>query len=651
MCGITGFVGFGKKHYPIETIVKKMSNSITHRGPDESGIWIDRNVQIALAHQRLSILDLSSAGSQPMQSVSGRYVAIYNGEIYNHQFLRKKIDQSSKSIKWVGSSDTETLLYAIDFWGIEKAIAMIEGMFAIAVWDKKLNTLYLIRDRLGEKPLYYGLQTDTFMFASELKALKCHPSFKGSIERDSILLQMKYGYIPAPNSIYKGIFKLEPGSICKVSFNNDGVCQDIQNTSYWTAEELLQKSLSNQYSGDFHSAVTKLEEVLKKSVKSQMVSDVPIGAFLSGGIDSSLIVAIMQDLSISPVKTFTIGFQEDKFNEANHAKKVSQILGTDHTEYYVLSSEALDIIPKLPRIYDEPFSDSSQIPTFLVSNLAKSQVTVSLSGDGGDELFGGYNRHVFSKKWGNTLFHTPFFIRNLIGKLLLGIKPMHLDDLEMSKINQFLDKKIFNNLSNIVDKTGKALCSKNVDDLYERFNSHWYDLSFIKKSTEFVSFKPNDLNLKNSDIATQMMLSDLTNYLPGDILTKVDRAAMANSLETRIPMLDINVIEFSMSLPINFKIKGSNGKFILKELLNKFLPKNLYDRPKQGFALPIESWLKGPLYDWAENLLDPRKLNEDGYFDSMIIQQKWHEHKNGIHNWQTELWDVLMFQAWLEDQK
>ncbi len=359
----------------------------------------------------------------------------------------------------------------------------------------------------------------------------------------------------------------------------------------------------------------------------------------------------MQDLSISPIKTFTIGFQEDKFNEANHAKKVSQMLGTDHTEYYVLSSEALDIIPKLPRIYDEPFSDSSQIPTFLVSNLAKSQVTVSLSGDGGDELFGGYNRHVFSKKWGNALFHTPFFLRNLIGKLLLGIKPMHLDDLEMSKINQFLDKKMFNNLSNLVDKTGKALCSRNADDLYERFNSHWHDLSFIKKSDEFVSFKPNGIDLKNSDIATQMMLYDLTNYLPGDILAKVDRAAMANSLETRIPMLDIDVIKFSMSLPINFKIKGSNGKFILKELLNKFLPKNIYNRPKQGFALPIESWLKGPLYDWAENLLDPKKLNEDGYFDSMIVQQKWHEHKNGIHNWQTELWDVLMFQAWLEDQK
>ena len=651
MCGIAGFVGFSKKNYSIEAVVTKMSNSIAHRGPDDSGIWIDQNSQIALAHQRLSILDLSSAGSQPMQSSSGRFIAVYNGEIYNHNSIRKKIDQSSRSIKWAGSSDTETLLEAIDFWGIEKAVSMIEGMFAIAIWDKKYNNLFLIRDRLGEKPLYYGLQSDTFIFASELKAIKCHPSFLNSIDRESIMLQMKFGYIPAPKSIYKGIKKLEPGNILKISFNNDGVCQDIKNTSYWAAEELLQNRLSNQYDGDLTSAVNKLEEVLKKSIKSQMISDVPIGAFLSGGIDSSLVVSIMQDLSTSSVKTFTIGFQEDKFNEATHAKKVSNILGTDHTEYYVSSSEALEIIPKLPRIYDEPFSDSSQIPTFLVSSLAKSKVTVSLSGDGGDELFGGYNRHVFSRKWGKALFKSPFFIRNLLGKLLLGVKPKHFDNLESCKINPFLEKKFFNNLSNLVNKSGKALRSKNAEDLYAKFIAHWDDTSFVKDTDQFSLLNSLNINFQNNDIANQMMLLDLTGYLPGDILTKLDRAAMANSLETRVPMLDIDVIEFAMSLPMDFKINGSNGKFILKELLSKYLPKDAYDRPKQGFALPIESWLKGPLEDWVENLLDPRKMSEDGYFDSDVVYQKWREHKAGKHNWQTELWDVLMFQAWLDNEK
>jgi len=650
MCGIAGFVGFGNPNYSIKEIASKMGSSIAHRGPDQSGLWIDENAQVAFAHQRLSILDLSSAGSQPMISSSGRFIVVFNGEIYNHKPLREQISLSQKNTPWVGSSDTETLLAAIDTWGVEKAISCLEGMFAIALWDKKYNNLYLIRDRVGEKPLYYGVQGKTFMFASELKALKCHPNFIGSIDKHSIMLQMKYGYIPAPHSIYKGIAKLEAGRILKIKFDANGISQKIENIPYWSAENLLLNCLSEPYEGDFSSAILGLENVLIKAVKAQMISDVPIGSFLSGGIDSSLIVSIMQSLSDSPVNTFTIGFQEDKFNEANYAKKVSTLLGTDHTEYYVSSSEALDIIPNLPSIYDEPFSDSSQIPTFLVSKLAKSKVTVSLSGDGGDELFGGYNRHVFSNKWGASLFKAPFPIRNLMGKSLLGIKPGHLNALEAIKINPFSNKKIFNNFSNIANKAGKALCSQNPDDLYERFICHWQDLSVMSQPYGEIQAKSGALNFQGNNLALQMMFSDLTNYLPDDILVKVDRAAMANSLETRIPMLDVDVIKFALSLPMNFKINGSSGKFILKELLSKYLPRSIFERPKQGFALPIEHWLRDPLKDWAENLLDFKKISQDGYFNASIILQKWEEHKAGTHNWQTELWDVLMFQAWLEEQ-
>ena len=651
MCGIAGFVGFGNTGYSIAEIASKMGSSISHRGPDDSGLWIDEHAQVAFAHQRLSILDLSSAGSQPMKSKSGRYIIVFNGEIYNHNNLREKISSATQNTQWLGSSDTETLLAAMDLWGVEKTISYIEGMFAIALWDKKNNELYLIRDKVGEKPLYYGFQGTTFMFASELKALKCHPNFLGSIDKSSIMLQMQYGYIPAPHSIYRGISKLEPGRILKISFDCSGVYTKIKNQSYWSPQNLLLHGATNPYQGDFASSVEGLEKVLMKAVEAQMISDVPIGAFLSGGIDSSLIVSIMQFLSVSPINTFTIGFQEDKFNEAHYAKKVSNLLGTDHTEHFVSSAEALDIIPNLSSIYDEPFSDSSQIPTFLVSKLAKSKVTVSLSGDGGDELFGGYNRHVFSHKWGSSLFKTPFLIRKLVGQTLLGLKPTHFDALESIKINPFSDKKIFHNFSNIANKAGKALCSENPDDLYQRFIRHWQDLSVISKSYQGSQLKSESLNFQGSDIALQMMVSDLSNYLPNDILVKVDRAAMANSLETRVPMLDIDVMEFAMSLPMSFKINNTGGKYILKELLSKYLPRSIFDRPKQGFALPIEHWLRGPLQDWAENLLDPSKISQDGYFDETVILQKWQDHKAGKHNWQTELWDVLMFQAWLENQK
>jgi asparagine synthase (glutamine-hydrolysing) len=649
MCGIAGFYNNDSKYSnEILSIARRMGDAISHRGPDNFDFWTDNSSPLTLLHRRLAILDLSEAGNQPMHSPSNRYVISYNGEIYNHLDIRREIDKDFSDVKWLSQSDTETIIIAIEVWGIKKSLQAISGMFAIAIWDKKLKTLHLARDRVGEKPLYYGWQNNVFLFASELKAIKAHPSFEGKIDRNSINMLMQYGYIPAPYSVYKKIFKLEPGKLLSFNFQLQGKDGFESIEDYWSFQEVAKSARCNQFQGGFKEAKIKLNELLIQSISSQMISDVPIGAFLSGGIDSSLIVSLMQACSDKPINTFTIGFSEDKYNEADFAKEIAKYLGTNHSEYYVSSSEALDVIPKLPHIYDEPFADSSQIPTYLVSKLAKSSVTVSLSGDAGDELFGGYNRHVYSYRWGNILRKTPKNFKLTVARLLDLCKPDYLNQLESRLSKKFISKTGINNLSNFFNKTSTALKLHESKGLYQSFITHWpKDSNIVLHSN---SYSENLFADDNFSLMESMMMNDFMSYLHNDILVKVDRAAMGLSLETRVPFLNEDIIRFAWTLPNSMKVHNGKGKYILRSLLNEYIPKKYFDRPKQGFAVPIEDWLRGPLLDWAESLLSKSKLDEQGYLNSNIVREKWDEHKSGKKNWQTDLWDVLMLQAWLEDQ-
>lgn len=647
MCGINGF--YSKSSSTFNNVILKMNLAISHRGPDSNGVWTDKNSGIVLGHQRLSIIDLSKAGSQPMQSNSGRFILTYNGEIYNHLEIRQEIEEHNSYIKWRGNSDTETLLEAIDCWGVEITLKKTVGMFAFGVWDKKSRGLTLAKDRMGEKPLYFGWQGEgvnkVFLFGSELKALKVHPEFNGEINRDSIALQLRHNFIPAPYSIYKNIYKLLPGHYLQLNENDlkNGLLQSQK--PYWSATKCAIDGNNNQLKLSVSNIQKDLETHLKSSVKQQMISDVPLGAFLSGGIDSSTVVALMQSQSNYPIKTFTIGFNESDYSEAKYAKKIATHIGTNHTELYISPKTAMEVIPKLPTIYDEPFSDSSQIPTFLVSQLAKQQVKVALSGDGGDELFCGYNRYVMSKKFWNTLRLMPLRFRKFIVYLIQSIPPKNL-----SKISKFLP--VLNQYSNFGDKMHKGanvLKAKSLYNLYYMLCSHWQDptdvvINSIEPGTLLTEFKPELTGLNSQQ---QMMALDLITYLPDDILVKVDRAAMASSLETRVPFLNHRLIEYVNKIPQSLKLKNGQGKWILKQILNQYVPKNITERPKMGFGVPIDAWLRGPLRDWAESLLDEKKLQQEGFFNPKLIRDKWTEHLSGNRNWQSELWDVLMFQAWI----
>ena len=651
MCGINGF--YSKSSSTFNNVILKMNLAISHRGPDSNGVWTDKNSGIVLGHQRLSIIDLSKAGSQPMQSNSGRFILTYNGEIYNHLEIRQELEEYNSYIKWRGNSDTETLLEAIDCWGVEITLKKTVGMFAFGVWDKKSRSLTLAKDRMGEKPLYFGWQGEgvnkVFLFGSELKALKVHPGFNGEINRDSIALQLRHNFIPAPYSIYKNIYKLLPGHYLQLNENDlkNGLLQSQK--PYWSATKCAIDGNNNQLKLSVSNIQKDLETHLKSSVKQQMISDVPLGAFLSGGIDSSTVVALMQSQSNYPIKTFTIGFNESDYSEAKYAKKIATHIGTNHTELYISPKTAMEVIPKLPTIYDEPFSDSSQIPTFLVSQLAKQQVKVALSGDGGDELFCGYNRYVMSKKFWNTFRLMPLRFRKFIVYLIQSIPPKNL-----SKISKFLP--VLNQYSNFGDKMHKGanvLKAKSLYNLYYMLCSHWQDptavvINSIEPGTLLTEFKPELTGLNSQQ---QMMALDLITYLPDDILVKVDRAAMASSLETRVPFLNHRLIEYVNKIPQSLKLRNGQGKWILKQILNQYVPKNLTERPKMGFGVPIDAWLRGPLRDWVESLLDEKKLQQEGFFNPKLVRDKWTEHLSGNRNWQSELWDVLMFQAWIITNK
>ncbi len=635
MCGIAGFFepsGFG--YAEAEAIAIKMRDRLIHRGPDDAGVWLDGSVGIAMAHRRLSILDLSPAGHQPMISTSGCFVLVFNGEIYNHQTIRRMVEDTRNG-EWRGHSDTETLLEAIELWGVEQTLNKSVGMFALALWDRQERCLTLARDRMGEKPLYYGWQRGTLLFGSELKALRTHPAFASEIERDVLPLYLRHGYIPAPWSVWRGIRKLLPG--CTVSFT-------VQNTNvfpepkpYWSFADTVQQGISTPFTGGDIEAIDALESVLGDAVTRQMVADVPLGAFLSGGIDSSTVVALMQAQSSRPVRTFSIGFDETSYNEAPHAKAMASHLGTDHTELYIQSAHAQAVIPRLPQYYDEPFGDSSAIPTFLVAELAQQHVTVALSGDGGDELFGGYGRYFNSKArrlWQlSQRFPKPVsrWLPMLMGR---SVSPFGA-----------IGAKVAQRMEMIADLSG-------CDDhpaYYERMTSQWYHLP--------TAFQPSGLpyglnaNLVKSiqPSLLQMMAIDSVTYFPDDILVKVDRAAMAVSLETRVPLLDHRVVELAWQLPTNLKAKDGVGKWILRQVLYRYAPKELIERPKMGFGVPVDAWIRGPLRDWAETLLNEKSLVAGGFLDPGPIRHRWKQHLDGHLNWRDSLWLVLMWQAWQQE--
>jgi asparagine synthase (glutamine-hydrolysing) len=626
-----------------------MGNSIRHRGPDDQGTWLDECTGIGLAHRRLSILDLSPAGHQPMHSPSGRYCIAFNGEIYNHLELRKELE----GVAWRGHSDTETLLAGFDCFGVHEMVKRSIGMFGFAVWDKKTRELTLGRDRIGEKPVYYGWQGSgknaAFIFGSELGALREHPSFENEISRGALSLYLRHNCVPSPYSIYQGVSKLSPGCILTVSLNNK--TPNVMN--YWSAISVIESAAENHRKEDSKELVDELEDLLKKVIRGQMISDVPLGAFLSGGLDSSTVVSLMQAQSSSPIKTFTVGFEEKGYNEAVHAKAVAAHLGTDHTELYVSPEESLAIIPKLPSIYDEPFSDSSQIPTYLISQLARGHVTVSLSGDGGDELFCGYNRYLFTEKVWSWISVLPVAVRRIVAFVITSL-PITFWDFALGRIGLFLPRSL--RQSNYGDKLYKGagvIDARSADDLYLKMVSHWNAPSslVLGDSAELGTLLSSNVpKLDKLNRVQKMMALDLMTYLPDDILTKVDRAAMAVSLETRVPFLDHRVAEFAWKLPMSMKIRHGQSKWIMREVLHKYVPKELIERPKMGFGVPLGSWLRGSLRDWAESLLDESRLRNEGYFNPKPIRQKWAEHLSGKRNWQYQIWDFLMFQSWLANQ-
>jgi asparagine synthase (glutamine-hydrolysing) len=643
MCGLAGFLNSNSIGPEGEDYLGKMADAIRHRGPNDSGIWLDTYAGIGLAHRRLSILDLSPQGHQPMVSVSDRYVIVYNGEIYNFEALRQQLNSS----QWRGHSDTEVMLAAIEQWGLENAVGQFIGMFAFALWDKKDRLLHLVRDRLGIKPLYYGWQGNSFLFGSELKALKAHPAFKGEIDRNSLALLMRHNYIPAPHSIYKGIYKLLPGRILTLNAENPGLTPD--SVAYWSAEQVAEQGLADPFKGSEKEAVDQLDFILRDAVKMRMISDVPLGAFLSGGIDSSTVVALMQAQSDQPVKTFSIGFFEDEYNEAQHAKLVAEHLGTDHTELYVSSEQAMAVIPNLPTLYDEPFSDPSQIPTFLVSEMAKQKVTVSLSGDGGDELFCGYSRYNACQDLWRMIGWMPVQARKIIAKVITSI-PIEFLNRGFGWLAPLI--KNYGYAGPVGDKLYKVsgvLALESARELYLRMISHWKDpASLVVGATEHLTpFTDGNSLEKLPDFFQKMMFLDTITYLPDDILTKVDRASMGVSLEARVPLLDHRVAEFAWRIPMSMKIKNGQSKWLLRQVLYKYVPKRMIERPKMGFGVPIDSWLRGPLREWAEGLLNEKRLKEEEFFHPAPIREKWMEHLSGKQNWHYYLWDVLMFQAWL----
>jgi asparagine synthase (glutamine-hydrolysing) len=641
MCGLAGFTGFKALSREPESVARDMADAIRHRGPDDEGTWIDRDAEVALAHRRLSIVDLSPTGHQPMTSASGRHVLVFNGEIYNHHEIRALLAQEGRAPAWRGTSDTEVLIEAAAAWGLSQALERSAGMFALALYDRAARRLQLARDRLGEKPLYYGRVGGSFVFASELKALTRHPAWVGEIDRDAVAMFMETGNVPAPHSIYRCIRKLRPGTILTVDLATGAETVE----TYWDAHSVASAGLAHPFTGTAEEAVDRTEVLLKAAIAGQMVADVPLGAFLSGGIDSSAVVALMQAQSARPVRTFSIGFHVADYDEAQHAKAVARHLGTEHTELYVSEDDALDVIPRLPHIYCEPFADASQIPTYLLSKLARAHVTVSLSGDGGDELFGGYSRHAFARRYWPLLQRLPRAARRSLASGMGGLSPATWDKATALLFALLPKSKRPPRFGEQLHKAASIAGSADDAALYRALTTRWpVGEQPVPNARTVVRGAP----LGSADTVRNMMFQDLTGYLPDDVLAKVDRAAMAVSLETRVPMLDHRLVAFSWSLPDDLLSRGGQSKWPLRHLLSKYVPRALIERPKSGFAVPIGAWLRGRLRDWAEDLLAPSRLAHDGLLDANLVRRLWEDHLAGRKNAQYALWNALMLNAWLD---
>ena len=646
MCGVAGFWSTDAFGQAASAILGRMAAAIRHRGPDDEGCWWDADVGVGFAHRRLSIIDLSAEGHQPMTSANGRYVICYNGEVYNFPDLRHALVE--RGIVFRGGSDTEVMLAGIEWQGPVEAVRKFNGMFAFALFDRTTRTLSLARDRLGEKPLYYARMGRTLLFGSEISALRAHPAWRGEIDRNALALFLRHGYVPAPYSIYQGVRKVRPGTILTFT---DPASDPVEST-YWSARDVVEAGVASPAHGNERDLIDELDALLRATVRREMVADVPLGAFLSGGIDSSLIVALMQAQSDRPVRTFTIGFHERAYSEAEHAKAVARHLGTEHTEFYVTPAELLAAVPRLPMLQDEPFADSSQVPTMLVSELARQHVTVSLSGDGGDELFGGYNRYFVGERLRRWLRLVPGSLRRGATRAMRRWSPQQWDrglGVLTGGGRRTLPWAISGDR---VHKLADVLDSGSDTAMYLDLVSHWRDPARIVRDAHeppTILTEP-DRWAAVDGLLPWMMYMDLVTYLPDDILVKVDRASMSVSLESRAPYLDHNIVEYAWRLPVGLKVRGGQGKWILRQVLDRYVPRALLERPKMGFGVPLDAWLRGPLREWAEALLDPARLQREGYFRSEIITRKWAEHRAGTRNWQYLLWDVLMFQSWLESQ-
>ncbi len=669
MCGFTGFlIPPASSKDGLEAIATHMALTIAHRGPDDAGAWADAEAGIALGHRRLAIVDLSAAGHQPMASASGRYVMVFNGEIYNHLELRmdprfRGDDGRGRGMTqagmdpgsvpgmtgWRGHSDTETLLAGFEAWGVEATLRKAVGMFAVALWDRAERKLTLARDRMGEKPLYYGWVQGAFVFGSELKALRAYPGFGNPVSRDALALFMQHGAVPAPYSIYQDVYKLPPG--CLLTLDAAGLAaQAVHIAPYWQLAELARRGLANPIHSEAE-ALSELEATLRQAVALQAVADVPLGAFLSGGVDSSAIVALMQAQSARPVQTFTVGFDEAGFDESPHALAVARHLGTEHHALRVGAADAQAVIPLLAGMYDEPFADSSQIPTHLVSKAARQHVTVALSGDAGDELFGGYNRYFWGQRVWNRLAWLPPALRQVLGAGMEQVPAPAWDAMGRALPGTHAVARLGDKAHKLAQRLKTV---QSMDDLYRSLVTEWPQGTDLVLGAQRLPTALSDEHLANalalgvSEPEHRMMLWDSMTYLPDDILHKVDRAAMSVSLETRVPFLDHRVVELAWRLPLHMKIRGNQGKWALRQVLYKYVPPELIERPKAGFGIPVGQWLRGPLRDWAEALLDEKRLVQEGYLQPAPIRRAWQEHLSGRHDWTARLWTVLMFQAWQE---
>lgn len=636
MCGIAGVLGY--QSADLAFILKSMATPMSHRGPDASGIWTDAPAGVGLAHRRLSILDLSAQGSQPMVSDSGRYIISYNGEVYNHRELRAELDKR-RTTPWRGHSDTEILLSAIEHWGVRTSLERSNGMFAFAVWDRQERKLTLARDRMGEKPLYLGWVGPTFGFASELRALRRLPEWTNTIDRQALGFLLRFGYVPAPLSIHRGIFKLPAATFITIDEDQAVSPLDLHEfvallECYWSLPRVAADGLDKPFPGDDLEAMDTLQALLEDAVRIRMVADVPVGSMLSGGIDSSLISALMQRQSAKPVSTFTIGFREDQFDEAKHARKIADHIGSDHTEYTLLPERSLDVIPQLPEIYDEPFGDPSQLPTILVSAIARQHVTVALSGDGGDELFHGYGRYFDAHRIWRFIGCCPGNVRARLAAMVSGLFPLGA---------------ALGGLGFRVGRLAKRIEARTFDEFYGNLLSLSLSATASMGWPKAIPGAPiwPAIPRQLEQPALRMMYTDQSLYLPENILTKVDRASMASSLELRVPLLDHRVVEFSWKVPQGLRFDGREGKVLLRRILHRLVPRHMVERPKHGFEIPLDEWLRKPLRNWMLDLLDPAALVRDGFMDGETVTNLVNEHVTGRGNHGYALWPALMFQAWL----